>query len=194
VSEDAGRHWGPTLFVAATVLVLAAGLPMLDGYVDRKPDYRTRRDGHVELQLEGQPLRPGTSTNAASFVPSPGWREVGSSTSAEDSTVLVSTGASLEVRLVPATSAAQCREVEGDARGSVRSDLGVEASGVDGQFVTVDGVTGLVTGYSSALVDGLVFVACADGAALVATASAPVDPLSSGIGDVDDMMASVRFR
>jgi hypothetical protein len=185
--ESGGRRWRPTLVVLATVLALAGGLPLVDGHLDRVPDPRPPGDW-VDVELEGQPA--SQATPMASLMPAEGWWSSGSGTAPS----LRSRGSSLDLRLVPVGSDADCRDVRATAAVALGSELDLGPTGGERQVTTADGVTGTLTDYSGALVEGLVFAACTDGVALVASASGPVGARASSLGDVDDMLATVRFR
>jgi hypothetical protein len=100
----------------------------------------------------------------------------------------------MQLRIVPAESDSACGQSRVDAAQELSDDFGLAPTGAGVPIATADGIAGTVTAYSSALVDGLVFVACAHGAAVVATATGPAGARANGLVDVNAMLASIRFQ
>ena len=96
--------------------------------------------------------------------------------------------------LVPVSTAAECQVAAADAARTLHEKLGTPATGNSQHVPLENGSSGTMTSYTSGMVDALVFVACDDGAALVATATAPTGARATNLDEVGEMLATVRFR
>jgi hypothetical protein len=172
------------LLVASTVLTLAGVLPLLDGYLNR-PAAPTRSDFVLRSQnVEG--------AAAATVLAPRGWQPVDQT---RGSITLRSGSSTVDVRMVPAASDAECEQARDSAIAAVSAAHQVTAAGTDERsLATEDGSVGLLTGFSSGLEDGVVFAVCAPGAALVGVAAAPIGARQNSLADVDELVRSIRFR
>jgi hypothetical protein len=183
------NRWGSTAFVAATVLVFAGGIPLIDAYVEFETDAGSPPGPFVRLVPE-PPDDSLTASQGVSLAAADGWRP----TKADGSAVtLVSGGASLSVRTEPVTSSGECRETQEDAEAALNAHANVTAIASPASLVTEEGVAGAVVSVGSSQTAGLIFVACHDGLAVVATALGPIGP-QDALQGVDEMLASVSFR
>jgi len=176
-------HSGPTLLVAAVVLLFGAGLPLVAAYT---PERERPAD------LPG-PMDIVRDESVVTLVPTVGWWE-SEKVGAGSTRTLVPDGAGADVELQKADSVGAC----GLARDRAVAALQAESGGVAGRpqagVKTADGVAGTRLAVSGTLVDAFVYVACADGAALVATASGPAGSSRGSFLEVDEMLLTVRFR
>ncbi len=183
LGDKQDRRWGSTLLVALTVVAFAGALPLLEGHLSR-PATPIRRE------LELRPSRPSGASVAVVVTPA-GWHFVDQT---RESVTLRSGSSTLDLRMVPAVSDAECGQVGDSAVAELSATHQVTVSGADQPVATADGSTAVLAAFSSGLEDGVVFAVCAPGAALVGVATAPIGARLNDLVDVDELLRSVRFR
>jgi hypothetical protein len=179
-------HWRPTLLVLLVVVFFGAVLPVVDAQLSAQRP----RGGKYDLRLEGRRIPAGVT---ATVIAPPNWEAVPSSRESGRAR-LISPGASLDMRLVSAATTADCQDAAAQAARELTDDLGASATGSSQRVPLDNGISGTMTVFTSGLADGLVFVACDDGAALVATATAPTGARVTNLGEVGEVLATVRFE